>query len=258
MSNTFYVTMPKDGKLVVREARFNKFICRPCEIYGRSQYGLMTIMDSRTCKFELVVAGVDTIYKDWYDVKNSNVMLYKTKNGAMSGNNRDLLYNYDSNYFDMSWLGLTFQDMISDFAPFATAKQDTTMCGVHYWMHCYAWDGVKPCVIAASWGYTYDIINRRVYINYGNIDLKKGVKYYPTYQACKDDNKVEVFEFDDDKQDKVQVRFSFRVESYIEGKNMDEVRRKWESMDMGKGIKFVELVSVEDAETYDDLTNEIV
>lgn len=255
MSKTFYVTMPFNGKLVVREARFNKFICRPCEIYGHER-GLMSIIDSRTCKFELVVAGVDTIYKDWYDVKENKIMLYKTKNGAMSGN--ELLYGYDSNYFDMTWLGLTFQDMISDFAPFATAKQDNTRLGVHYWMHCYAWDGVKPCVIAASWGYTYDIINRRVYINYGNIDLKKGVKYYPTYQACKADNEVEVFEFDDDKQDKVQVRFSFRVESYIEGKDMDEVRRKWESMDMGKGIKFVELVSVEDAETYDDLTNEIV
>lgn len=257
INKTFYVTMPFNGQLVVREARFKSFICRPCEIYGRFEDGLMITMDSRTCKFELVLAGVSTIYKNWYDVKKNGITIYKTKFGAMESNCNDLLYDNETNFFDMGWLGLTFSDMMSDFAQFASLRAESTRWGIHYQLYCYAWNGVKPCEIPISWSYTYDIVNRKVYLAYSH-EIKRGVKYYPTYQDCKADNEIEVFEFDDAEQDKVQVRFTFRVEACIGGKDMDDVRRKWENLDMGREIEFVELVSAEDAETYNDLTSEIV
>ena len=54
----------------------------------------------------------------------------------------------------------------------------------------------------------------------------------------------------------MKARFTFRVETYIEGKNMKEIRSKFEAMDMPEGCYYVELESVEDARTYDDIMPE--
>lgn len=63
---------------------------------------------------------------------------------------------------------------------------------------------------------------------------------------------------------KVNVRLTYRAEVYIEADTLAEARDKWESMDlfsneaMKHDAAFVELVSVEDEETYKDLFHEWV
>ena len=51
------------------------------------------------------------------------------------------------------------------------------------------------------------------------------------------------------------VRVTFRVETELSGKSLAEIKSKFESLeiDFPLGIHFVELVSVENSETYDDL-----
>lgn len=56
----------------------------------------------------------------------------------------------------------------------------------------------------------------------------------------------------------MEVRITFRSEVYLEGKDLEEIKSKFEQMDLNNdsGMEFVELVSVEDANTYEDLTHE--
>lgn len=60
----------------------------------------------------------------------------------------------------------------------------------------------------------------------------------------------------------MKVRITFRNEIYVEGKDMKGVRNIFECLDLGYdklkeyGYNFVELCSVEDAETYEDLMSE--
>lgn len=57
----------------------------------------------------------------------------------------------------------------------------------------------------------------------------------------------------------MQVRVTFKSEVYIEGENLDEIREKWEEMNLHteeSKAEFVELEKVEDAEDYSDLTDE--
>ena len=54
----------------------------------------------------------------------------------------------------------------------------------------------------------------------------------------------------------MKARITFRVETYIEGKSLPEIRSKFEAMDLPENCNFVELVSVEDALTYDDIMPE--
>ena len=57
----------------------------------------------------------------------------------------------------------------------------------------------------------------------------------------------------------MEVRITFRSEVYISGENMAEIRDKWESMNLyekDNGVGFVEINTVEDAETYNDMMQE--
>lgn len=60
----------------------------------------------------------------------------------------------------------------------------------------------------------------------------------------------------------MEVRITFRSEIFLEGKDMKEIVEKWEDMELfSKEANEayaceVEVVSVEDAETYDDLMDE--
>jgi hypothetical protein len=61
----------------------------------------------------------------------------------------------------------------------------------------------------------------------------------------------------------MEVRITFRSEVYLQGKDMKEIREKWEELPLYssdailKGsAEFVELTSVEDAEDYKDLAIE--
>ena len=54
----------------------------------------------------------------------------------------------------------------------------------------------------------------------------------------------------------MEVRITFRSEVYISGENMAEIKDKWESMNLyekNNGVEFVEINTVEDAETYNDI-----
>ena len=57
----------------------------------------------------------------------------------------------------------------------------------------------------------------------------------------------------------MEVRITFRSEVYISGENMAEIKDKWESMNLyekDNGVEFVEINTVEDAETYKDMMQE--
>jgi NADH:ubiquinone oxidoreductase subunit E len=60
----------------------------------------------------------------------------------------------------------------------------------------------------------------------------------------------------------MEVRITFRSELYLEGKDMKEIAEKWEGMELFSneancaGACEVAVVSVEDNDTYDDLTEE--
>lgn len=61
---------------------------------------------------------------------------------------------------------------------------------------------------------------------------------------------------------KVNVRITFRSEVYIEADSLKEARQKWESCELFSdeakklSADFIEIDSIEDGDTYDDLTSE--
>jgi len=52
------------------------------------------------------------------------------------------------------------------------------------------------------------------------------------------------------------VRITYRMEVTVTGTDPDDIRRAWENTDMHKG-EFIEVVSVEDAQTLEDISAEI-
>ena len=64
----------------------------------------------------------------------------------------------------------------------------------------------------------------------------------------------------------MEVRITYRSEIYIEGENLKEIREKWESLNLEPKeavedeavteFGFVEVTSIEDADTYEDLMKE--
>lgn len=59
----------------------------------------------------------------------------------------------------------------------------------------------------------------------------------------------------------MEARITFRAEVFIKGKNLDEIEQKWEDMPLFSadalecGANYVELDTVEDASTCEDLTS---
>ena len=51
----------------------------------------------------------------------------------------------------------------------------------------------------------------------------------------------------------MEVRVLYTMEMYIEGKDLNECREKWEESNLADG-EFVELNAVEDADTYDEIS----
>lgn len=54
----------------------------------------------------------------------------------------------------------------------------------------------------------------------------------------------------------MKIRITYLSEVYVEGETLEECRRKWAELDLTSkegNPEFVELVSVEDADTYEDL-----
>lgn len=59
----------------------------------------------------------------------------------------------------------------------------------------------------------------------------------------------------------MEVRITYRNEINIKGDSLKEIKDKWEALNLTSqqgNATFVELCSVEDAETYEDLTNEFI
>lgn len=55
----------------------------------------------------------------------------------------------------------------------------------------------------------------------------------------------------------MKARITFRVETYIEGDTLQEIKSKFENTPIGElETEFVELVSVEDGDTSEDLLNQ--
>jgi hypothetical protein len=57
----------------------------------------------------------------------------------------------------------------------------------------------------------------------------------------------------------MEIRITFRSEVYISGDSLSEITYKWEAMKLyqdGNDIEFIEISSVEDAETYDNLEHD--
>lgn len=60
----------------------------------------------------------------------------------------------------------------------------------------------------------------------------------------------------------MRVRIKFDADLVIEGKDMKEVRQNWESLPLFRkeamecGLEFGEIILIEDADTYEDLTRE--
>ena len=58
---------------------------------------------------------------------------------------------------------------------------------------------------------------------------------------------------------KRKVRITFRSVVFIEGKDLKEIKQKWENMELfssNENISFVEVSSVEDADGYKDIKSE--
>ena len=59
----------------------------------------------------------------------------------------------------------------------------------------------------------------------------------------------------------MEVRFKFSADVYIKGDNMQEIRNKWEELNLfsweayDNGAVFCETLLIEDAETCEDLTD---
>ena len=52
------------------------------------------------------------------------------------------------------------------------------------------------------------------------------------------------------------TRFTYRMETYVEGETFDECVSKFEKMNLEtENSSFVEIIRVEDADTYENLTN---
>ena len=51
------------------------------------------------------------------------------------------------------------------------------------------------------------------------------------------------------------VRITWRQEITLEGKDLKEIKDKWEELNLGAG-EFVEISSIEDADTYENLESE--
>jgi len=60
----------------------------------------------------------------------------------------------------------------------------------------------------------------------------------------------------------MRVRFKFDADIVIEGNNMTEVRENWEQLPLFTqnavdcGVEFGEVILIEDADTYEDLSHE--
>ena len=63
----------------------------------------------------------------------------------------------------------------------------------------------------------------------------------------------------------MEVRITYRSEIYIKGDSLDEIKRTFNSLDLDPDATqdesvtdfgFIEVTSVEDADTYEDLSNE--
>ena len=62
----------------------------------------------------------------------------------------------------------------------------------------------------------------------------------------------------------MEVRITYRSEVYIQGDTLEDIKRTWENINLDDvkheenvtDYGFVELVSVEDANSYEDLTSE--
>ena len=63
------------------------------------------------------------------------------------------------------------------------------------------------------------------------------------------------------KENMEKVRIKFSADLIIEGENMEEVREKWENMPLFSkeaeecGVEYSETLLIEDADTYQDLTD---
>lgn len=55
----------------------------------------------------------------------------------------------------------------------------------------------------------------------------------------------------------MEVRITYRSEVYIKGDNLKEIKNKWDEFEEGNAT-FVEICSVEDAKTYEDLFMEFI
>lgn len=56
----------------------------------------------------------------------------------------------------------------------------------------------------------------------------------------------------------MSIRFTFRMEAYVEGETIEEIKEKYSEIicrQTENGADFVETVSVEDGDTYEDLWN---
>lgn len=59
----------------------------------------------------------------------------------------------------------------------------------------------------------------------------------------------------------MEVRFTYRAEIYLQGKSLKDIKKQWESLSMdeiGENSNFIEVVSVEDADTYDDIMYDFI
>lgn len=65
----------------------------------------------------------------------------------------------------------------------------------------------------------------------------------------------------------MEVRITYRSEIYIKGENLDDIKEKFESVSLDPNFSndrfvtdfgFIEVVSAEDADNYNDLTNEFI
>lgn len=63
----------------------------------------------------------------------------------------------------------------------------------------------------------------------------------------------------------MEVRITYRSEIYLEGENLEEIKKKFESLNLDPIDKdddsvsdygFIEITTVEDADTYEDYFNE--
>lgn len=51
-------------------------------------------------------------------------------------------------------------------------------------------------------------------------------------------------------------RFNYRVESFIEADSMEDAVRKFEDIKLPNNVDFIEVLSVENGDTLEDLTSE--